>query len=176
MDLHAFLKSINCMPADPPKQDERRFSLKGTFQKGKEYADTQLQLIKLGVVERVSRIIARLLLDVFRAILALLVLFFLSMALGFYLSHLLGNNALGFLATAGILLGLIVVVSVLKKPLKNKIIDVSIKKILDDVDEDEEEKKRDLADAPGTVPPPGAASAGPAAAGAAAAPQETQTT
>src|SRR5690554_1595333 len=72
MDLHAFLKSINCMPADPPKQDERRFSLKGTFQKGKEYADTQLQLIKLGVVERVSRIIARLLLDVFRAILALL--------------------------------------------------------------------------------------------------------
>ncbi len=163
------------MPVDPTNQDERRFSLKGAFQKGKEYVDTQLQLIKLGVVERSSRIIARLLLDVVRGILALLVLFFLSMALGFYLSYLLGNNALGFLATAGIFVIVIVVVSALKKSITAKIIDMSIKRIFDDIDEDEEEAKRDLAGAPGT-PAPGAATAGPAAAGAAAMPEETKIT
>ncbi len=167
------------MPVDPPKQDERSFSFKGTFQKGKEYAETQLQLLKLGVVERSSRILARLLLDVFRGILAVLALFFLSMALGFYLSYLLGNNALGFLATAGIFVLLLVVASLLKQSIKNKIVDMSIKRIFDDIDEDEEEAKRDLAGSPGAVPPPpfaGAASAGPAAAGAAAAPEDTKTT
>src|SRR5690606_8843451 len=167
------------MPVDPPKQDERRFSLKGTFQKGKEYADTQWQLLKLGVVERASRILARLLLDVFRGILAVLVLFFLSMALGFSLSYLLGDNALGFLATAGIFVIIIVIVSLLKKPIKDKIVDMSIKRIFDEIDEDEEEAKRDLADAPGTVSSPpfaGAASAGPEAAGAAAAPESIKTT
>lgn len=163
------------MPVDSPNQDERRFSLKGAFQKGKEYADTQLQLIKLGVVERSSRIIARLLVDVFRAILALLVLFFLSMALGFYLSYLLGNNALGFLATAGVFVILIVVVTLMKQSIKDRIIDMSIKRIFYDIDEDDEETKRDLAGAPSPAPP-GAATAGPAAAGAAAMPEETKIT
>lgn len=152
------------MPVDAPKQEEDpRFSLKDSFQTAKAYVDTQLELLKLSVIERTSRIMARLLLDVFRAILALLVLFFLSMALGFYLSYLLGNNALGFLATAGIFVVVIVLLSAFNTSIKRKIIDLSIKKIFDDIEEEEEEARNDLNNAQQET-------------AAAAAPDETQTT
>lgn len=135
------------MPLDSEKNEEERFSLKGVFQKGKEYADTKLELLKLVVIARASRIIARLLLDISRGIFGLLVLFFLSMALGFYLSDLLDNNALGFLATAGIFVFVIIMLSVFSTAIKRKIIDISIQKIFDDIDEEEEEALKDISSA-----------------------------
>ncbi len=133
------------MPIDPDKKEEdQRFSLKDAFQQGRAYIDTRLELLKLIVIARASRIIARLLLDVFRGILALLVLFFLSMALGFYLSDLLDNYALGFLATAGIFIVIIIVLSAFAVSIKSRIVDMSIKRIFDDIDEEDEEAKNDM--------------------------------
>lgn len=132
------------MPIDQENKEEARFSLKGVFQKGKEYVETKLEILKLIAIAKASRIIARLLLDVFRGVLALLVLFFLSMALGFYLSALLDNYALGFLATAGIFIVIIIILSAFSHTIRRKIVDISIKKIFDDLDDDEEDAKNDL--------------------------------
>lgn len=125
--------------------EEQKFSFTGVFQKSKEYIDTRLKLLKLKAVERSSRLIASLIVDVVRAVFALFVLFFFSLALGFYLSELLGSSSLGFLATGGIFVLLILVISALEGPLERLFMNLSIKRFLqkwnDEIDEDEDGKQ-----------------------------------
>jgi len=124
--------------------EESKFSIRGVFQKSKEYIDTRFKLFKLKLVERSSRLIASLVVDAVKTIFALFVVFFLSLALGFYLSELLGSSALGFLATGGIFVLLIVVVSAFETRLERLFMNLSIKRFLqkwnDELDEDEDEK------------------------------------
>lgn len=126
--------------------EERKFSFKGVFQKGKEYVDTRFKLVKLKMVERSSRLIASLIVDVVRAVFALFVVFFLSLALGFYLSELLGSTSLGFLATGGIFVLLIALISLLEAPLERLFMNLSIKRFLqkwnDEIDEEDEKGKQ----------------------------------
>jgi len=125
--------------------EEQKFSFKGVFQKSKEYIDTRFKLFKLKLVERSSRLIASLIVDVVRAVFAVFVVFFLSLALGFYLSELLGSSSLGFLATGGIFVLLIVLVSLCESPLERLFMNLSIKRFLqkwnDEIDDDEEGKQ-----------------------------------
>ena len=125
--------------------EEKKFSINGVFQKSKEYIDTRFKLFKLKLVERSSRLIASLITDGLKSILALFVVFYLSLSLGFYLSELLGSSALGFLATGGIFLLLIGVVSAFENPLERFFMNLSIKRFLqkwnDEIDEDDEEGK-----------------------------------
>ncbi|MGV3763801.1 phage holin family protein [Parapedobacter sp.] len=127
--------------------DERKFSINGVFQKSKEYIDTRFKLFKLKLVERSSRLIASLITDGLKGILAVFVIFYLSLALGFYLSELLGSSALGFLVTGGIFVVLIIVVSAFENPLERFFMNLSIKRFLqkwnDEIDEDDEEGKQD---------------------------------
>ena len=127
--------------------DERKFSLNGVFQKSKEYIDTRFKLVKLKLVERSSRLIASLITDGLKGVLAIFVVFYLSLALGFYLSELLGSSALGFLATGGIFIVLIIVVSAFENPLERFFMNLSIKRFLqkwnDEIDEDDDEGKQD---------------------------------
>jgi len=53
--------------------EEEKFSLSGTFQKTKEYLDSQLNLIRLKTVERSSRLIASLIVDGAKIILTLFI-------------------------------------------------------------------------------------------------------
>lgn len=127
--------------------EEKKFSINGVYQKSKEYIDTRFKLFKLGLVERSSRLIASLIVDSVKTILAIFVIFFLSLALGFYLSDLLGSTSLGFLATGGIFVLLIVLVSVFENPLERLFMNLSIKRFLqkwnDEIDEEDEEGKQD---------------------------------
>ena len=127
--------------------DERKFSLNGVFQKSKEYIDTRFKLVKLKLVERSSRLIASLITDGLKGVLAIFVIFYLSLALGFYLSELLGSSALGFLATGGIFIVLIIVLSAFENPLERFFMNLSIKRFLqkwnDEIDEDDDEGKQD---------------------------------
>ena len=115
------------------------------FQKSKEYIDTRLKLIRLSMVERSSRLIASLLVDGIKAILALFVVFFLSLALGFYLSELLGSWSLGFLATGAVFELFILVVVGFEDRLERLLMNLSIKRFLqkwnDEITEDDEEGK-----------------------------------
>lgn len=125
--------------------EEEKFSISGVYQKSKEYINTRLRLLKLGLVERSSRLIASLIVDGVKTILALFVVFFLSLALGFYLSDLLGSSSLGFLATGGIFVLLIALVSAFENPLERLFMNLSIKRFLqkwnDEIEEDEEGKQ-----------------------------------
>lgn len=127
--------------------EEKKFSINGIYQKSKEYIDTRFKLFKLKLVERSSRLIASLITDGLKGILAVFVVFYLSLALGFYLSELLGSSALGFLATGGIFILLIIIVSAFENPLERFFMNLSIKRFLqkwnDEIDEDDDEGKQD---------------------------------
>jgi uncharacterized oligopeptide transporter (OPT) family protein len=120
-------------------EEEKKFSLSGVFQKSKEYVDTRIRLLQLQVTERSSRLIASLLVDLIKAVFAVFVLFFLSLSLGFYLSELLGSTSLGFLATAGIFVLLIVIVSLLERKLEHSFMVLSIKRFLQKWNDESEE-------------------------------------
>ena len=126
--------------------EEKKFSINGVYQKSKEYIDTRFRLFKLKLVERSSRLIASLITDGLKGVLAIFVIFYLSLALGFYLSELLGSSALGFLATGGLFVLLIVIVSAFENPLERFFMHLSIKRFLqkwnDEIDEDDEEGKQ----------------------------------
>ncbi|UZJ65348.1 hypothetical protein OKW96_03865 [Sphingobacterium sp. KU25419] len=121
--------------------EEEKFSLSGTFQKTKEYLDSQLNLIRLKTVERSSRLIASLIVDGAKIILSLFIVFFLCLALGFYLGEVLGSNSLGFLATAVIFLLVLVLIRVLEPKLESKFMDLSIRRFsakwTDELEEEE---------------------------------------
>ncbi|HWK57583.1 MAG TPA: phage holin family protein [Parapedobacter sp.] len=125
--------------------EDKKFSINGVYQKSKEYIDTRFKLLKLRLVERSSRLIASLITDGVKGILAIFVIFYLSLALGFYLSELLGSSALGFLATGGIFVLLIILISAFENPLERFFMNLSIKRFLqkwnDEIDEDEEGKQ-----------------------------------
>lgn len=125
--------------------EEKGFSINGVYQKSKEYIDTRFKLFKLKLVERSSRLIASLITDGLKGILAIFVIFYLSLSLGFYLSELLGSSALGFLATGGIFMLLIILVSAFESPLERFFMNLSIKRFLqkwnDEIDDDEEGKQ-----------------------------------
>lgn len=121
--------------------EEEKFSLSGTFQKTKEYLDSQLNLIRLKTVERSSRLIASLIVDGAKIILTLFIIFFLCLALGFYLGEVLGSNSLGFLATAGIFLLILLLIRILEPTLESKFMDLSIRRFsakwADELEEEE---------------------------------------
>src|SRR5690606_28390200 len=78
-----------------------------------------------------------------KVLLVLLIVFFLSMALGFYLGEVLESNSLGFLATGGIFILIIVLIRVFEIKIEKIFINITIKKIMSkwgDDDEDEEDQ------------------------------------
>lgn len=126
------------------KQEEKKFSLSGSFQKAQEYIDTRLKIFQLKMTERSARLISSLMVDLVKTVFALFVVFFLSLALGFYLSELLDSFSLGFLVTGGIFVLLIVLVKLLEPQLARSLMNHSIKRIADkwyDDEEDESDEK-----------------------------------
>ena len=115
-----------------------KFSLSGSFKKTREYVDTRLKLFQLKLTERSSRLIASLLVDAVKAVLVLFVVFFFSLALGFYLSELLGSTALGFLTTGGIFILLFLLILLVEPRLEHFLMNLSIKRFLDKWYENEE--------------------------------------
>lgn len=110
--------------------NDQKFSFSGSYQKTKEYLDTQVELLKLRAIARGSRIIGALVLDATKLLLTLIIIFFFSLALGFYLGELLGSYSLGFLATGGIFLIILLIIRAFEPNLEAKFMDLSIRKIL----------------------------------------------
>lgn len=117
---------------------DQKFSFSGSFQKAKEYADTQIELLKLKAIAKGGRIVGALVLDVTKLLLTLIIIFFLSLALGFFLGELLGSYALGFLTTGGIFLIILFIIRAFEPKLEAKFMDLSIRKILGKWHEDDD--------------------------------------
>ncbi|MGM1428427.1 hypothetical protein ACS126_04170 [Sphingobacterium lactis] len=127
--------------------EEQKFSFSEAFDKSKAYVETQIELAKLKALSRASRILGSLIVDASKVLLTLLIVFFMSLALGFYLGELLGSYSLGFLATGGIFIVLLLLIRVFEPKLEAKFMDISIKRVLSkwDDDDDEDEKEEELA-------------------------------
>jgi len=130
--------------------EDQKFSFSEVFKKSKEYLDTQLELAKLKAVSKSSKILGSLIVDVSKVLLSLLIVFFISLALGFYLGELLGSYSLGFLATGGIFLLILLLIRVFEPKLEQKFMNLSIRRIManwdSDNDDEEEEKKKEEAE------------------------------
>lgn len=131
--------------------EEQKFSFSRSFQKIREYVDTRIDLVKLKVIAKSSRIIGALVVDVSKLVLLLIIIFFFSLALGFYLGELLGSYSLGFLATGGIFLVLLLLIKLFEPKLEAKVMDITIRKVMgkwneDDDDMEGEETDQELAD------------------------------
>lgn len=120
--------------------EEEKFSLSGTFQKGKEYVDTQVKLLKLKSLAKGSRIMGSLALDVVKIVLTAFIVFFCSLALGFYLGELLGSTALGFLLTGVIFFILLLLIQAFEPRLERALMNLSIRKIAARWDGEEDEE------------------------------------
>lgn len=122
-------------------EEEEKFSLSGTFQKGKEYVDTQIKLLQLRALAKGSRIFGSLMLDVIKVVFTLFIVFFCSLALGFYLGELLGSNALGFLLTGVIFFVLVLLIRAFEPALERALMNITIRKVTGKWggEEDEEE-------------------------------------
>ncbi|MDR2285450.1 MAG: hypothetical protein LBE37_19715 [Sphingobacterium sp.] len=117
---------------------DQNFSFSGSFQKAKEYVDTQVELLKLKTIARMGRVIGTLVLDATKLLLTLIVVFFLSLALGFFLGELLGSNALGFLLTGAIFFVILLIIRAFEPKLEAKFMDLTIRRVLGKWQEDEE--------------------------------------
>lgn len=115
--------------------NDQNFSLKGVIQKAKEYFKNWKDLSALIVVERLSTIISGLLIDVLMVFLGLIILIFLSFSLAFYLGEVTGSTALGFLLVSGTYLLLVIIIASLKAKIKDKLINLSIRKIFNNHNE-----------------------------------------
>lgn len=124
--------------------EEEKFSLSGSFTKGKEYIDTRIKLLQLKLIEKSSRVFSSLIVDLVKVVLALFVLFFFSLALGFYLSELLDSNSLGFLATGSIFILFIVIISIMETNIEKKLLNMTIRKFMVKWNEDEDEDEEDM--------------------------------
>lgn len=120
--------------------EEEKFSFSGTFQKGKEYVDTQLKLFQLKALAKGSRIAGSLVLDVTKIVLTLFIVFFCSLALGFFLGELLNSNALGFFLTGIIFLIVLLLIRAFEPKLEAIFMDVTIRKLASKWDGEEDEE------------------------------------
>lgn len=96
----------------------------------KEYAETRLKLAKLEVIDKSTSVFASMVMDVIVAISFILTFLFLSFALAFYLSSVLGHSyAAGFSCVA--LLYLIIAVTIIfnKEKLQKPLVNLLIKKL-----------------------------------------------
>jgi len=107
--------------------EEQKEKDNGLISNIKEYANIRKELAMLTIAEKTSTAAAGAAAGSILAILALFVVFFGSVTLGFYLSEVIGNTYAGFLIVTGIYLLLALIVffaqeSMIKKPIENGMI------------------------------------------------------
>lgn len=108
--------------------------------KVKEYVKVRSELSMLNAVDKGTQLFANLFTDGLVLILIVLAGLFGSLALGFYLSELIGNTYVGFLIVAGIyLLAALILNSIKDKYLEKRIINAVIAKFFKDRNQEKDE-------------------------------------
>lgn len=127
--------------------EEQKFSFSGSYQKSKEYLETQFEIFKLKMISRASKIVGAIVLDLAKLMMTLIIVFFLALALGFYLGELMGHYSLGFLVTGVIFIVLLFILRAFEPKLEVLFMNLTIKKMLsklnDADDEDEQDEQRE---------------------------------
>lgn len=122
--------------------EEEKFSISDTIQAGKDYVDTQIKLLRLRGLSKGSRIFGSLALDIVKIVFTLFIIFFCSLALGFYLGELLESNALGFLLTGVIFFVSVLLIRLFEPRLESFLVNFTIRKITKNWDGDEDDDEQ----------------------------------
>jgi hypothetical protein len=101
-----------------------------------DYLTAKLKLFKLEVYEKTAKITATLFSSLVIAMLASLMLFFLSIALGFYFGSVLDSYGTGFMVVTGLYLLLLVPFILFRKSLIEKFI---VNRLIEQLNEKEED-------------------------------------
>ncbi len=106
------------------------------FEKIKDYIQTRVELTKLTIIESIVLGVGSLVAGGVLLILGLIFLLFISLALGFYLSAVIGNTYAGFFIVSGFYLLLMIIVYLMKENyIVNPLVNTFIKKIFKDKEE-----------------------------------------
>ena len=101
-----------------------------------DYLLARIKLLKLEIFEKIAKITATLFSSIMIAMLATLLLFFLSIALGFYFGSIFNSNGTGFMIVAGLYFLLLIPFIFFRKSLVEKLI---INRLIQQLTENEEE-------------------------------------
>ena len=122
--------------------EDKEVESQGITDRIKEYAQIRKELAILTAVEKGSRLFANLITDGLVVLFAVLTFSFGSLALGFYLSEVLGNTYAGFLIITGFYLLVALIVYFTKdKYMEKAIINKIIAKFFKERNEDKDENK-----------------------------------
>lgn len=122
--------------------EDKEVESQGITDRIKEYAQIRKELAILTAVEKGSRLFANLITDGLVVLFAVLTFSFGSLALGFYLSEVLGNTYAGFLIITGFYLLVALIVYFTKdKYMEKAIINKVIAKFFKERNEDKDENK-----------------------------------
>ncbi len=102
-----------------------------------DYFTARIKLLKLDIYEKTAKISATLFSSLVIAMLASLMLFFLSIALGFYFGAVLGSLGTGFMVVTGLYLLLLIPFILFRKNLIEKFI---VNRLIEQLTEKEEEE------------------------------------
>ena len=122
--------------------EDKEVESQGITDRIKEYAQIRKELAILTAVEKGSRLFANLITDGLVVLFAVPTFSFGSLALGFYLSEVLGNTYAGFLIITGFYLLVALIVYFTKdKYMEKAIINKIIAKFFKERNEDKDENK-----------------------------------
>lgn len=122
--------------------EDKEVESQGITDRIKEYAQIRKELAILTAVDKGSRLFANLITDGLVVLFAVLTFSFGSLALGFYLSEVLGNTYAGFLIITGFYFLVALIVYFTKdKYMEKAIINKVIAKFFKERNEDKDENK-----------------------------------
>lgn len=120
--------------------EDNKFSIKNVIQKLKEYVENHADLAYLRFVGRISKILPGMTVGIISLLFAFFVVFYLSMALAFFIGELLSSYALGFALTGALFILLIILVAIFRDKIKtiiaNKCVRIFMRLRNDDDDEE----------------------------------------
>lgn len=103
-------------------------NIEALYDKSREYAETQMEIIRLKAIDKASTMISSLATKIIYITVFLMGLFLLNLALGFWLGELLGKVYYGFFALAAFYFIVGIIIFAISKnsignPIRNALID-----------------------------------------------------
>jgi hypothetical protein len=100
-----------------------------------DYIDSNVQLVKLELIERVSKVLSLFAFVIFCLLLLLPVLLFMGMSVAEFCADLMGSRAGGYLLLTGVYALLLFLLYVCRKQVLRRLTDMFINEMTDDEDE-----------------------------------------
>ena len=101
--------------------EETKNDIKALAQELKEYFNLRTKLAELQIKKIAAELIAKIATSLITVVFLSMAFLFASLALGLYLSELMGSYSIGFIMVAGIYIVLALIFSLFKRSIKEKI-------------------------------------------------------